>query len=155
MYVKKCRRVLLERRRGREEEIRRSSKKMAYKMAFATRSPSGSLVHRDTDAFFFCRPLPTRASGILLPFIFSPGYLFASVLLLYALFRHMLNARSRVQARVSHLCTKGEERRRKLAALCYILRARFPFAGVPRESRDREGRKAEKEKCKAKRDFVS
>lgn len=45
---------------------------MTYKMAFAARSPSGSLVQRDTDAFFFCRPLPTRASGILLPFIFSP-----------------------------------------------------------------------------------
>lgn len=72
--------------KGGEEEKKKyggSSKKMAYKMA--TRSPSGSLVHRDTDAFFFCRPLPTRASGIPLPFIFSPGYLFASVLLLYAL----------------------------------------------------------------------
>lgn len=70
--VKKCRRVLLERRRGREEEIRRSSKKMAYKMAFATRSPSGSLVHRDTDAFFFCRPLPTRASGTTFAIYLQP-----------------------------------------------------------------------------------
>lgn len=100
-------------------------------------------------------PYPPARPGYLCHLSSAPGYLLASVLLLYALFRHMLNARSRVQARVSHLCTKGEERRRKLAAFCYILRAPFPSPVTLRESRDREEGKRRMKNVRQKRDFVS
>lgn len=152
VYVKKCRRVLLERRRRKRrrntEERQEDGVQDGVRGSVAKREQLS--VSRETQArSSSVDPYPPARPGYLCHLSSAPGYLLASVLLLYALFRHMLNARSRMYRRELAISVQRERKEggSSSGVLLYSSRA-FPIAGDPPGVARPRGRKAEKEKCK-------
>lgn len=144
--AKKCRRVLLERRRGREEEIRRMAARRWRTRWRSRLSQAGAWPIETQTRSSSVDPYPPAPPGLPLPFIFSPGLsLRLRSLALRSLPAYVKCAYACTGASLGHLCTKGEERRRKLAGVLLYSSPAFPIRRRPSGVARPRGRQAEKE----------